>query len=147
MKVQITTNGRDLARKCRAMANNIVTEQRAAAEDIANRLTGKSQEQLLIDVYAQPIRRSPTGRLLWKRSNQLMREEKWVPEGVNVRHQNRAPHYIHRWRYGKPGGRKAKAPQRASSWHRVALILQARWIGQRRQMAQVRAMRAGISKG
>ena len=148
--LRITTNAAAYSRRVRACALEIQREQVRAAKDIANRLTGESREQLIIDIYAVPIKRSPTGRPLWTRlfnkPGGLLGEETWVPKGTDVRHRNLSPHYIHRWRYGKAGGRPARPPQRASSWHRVALIRNARWINQRRHIALRRALRHGISR-
>ena len=61
-----------------------------------------------------------------------------------ARHINTAPHYLHRLRYGTPAGRPASPPQRRWGGPRVTVARRARWIGQRRQMAHLRAVRAGI---
>jgi hypothetical protein len=95
-----------------AIPREIIAENKKIAED----MTEASQAELQKDVYSVPADRP--------RSNVLMESEKWVPTlgGLAVKHQNTAPHYKHRWKYGKPGGRPATPPKRASSWHRQAAL-------------------------
>ncbi len=137
----ITSNAAALAARMGRRVARLETEQHAAATAIADRLTRATREELGTDIYRIPPKRSPrTGRPLWRRTGRLFAGDRWRADGVNVAHESAAPHALARWRYGKPGGRLARPPQRASSWHRAALAKNAVWMRGRRVQALRRAL-------
>lgn len=134
MRVGAVGNAATLARKYERRGAAEILSQRDANRDIALHLTRETLLQLGRDVYG------PAPAPGHRRTGQLFRLDRWVVQQDQVRHRNTAPHYIHRWRYGKPGGRRAVPPRHASSWHRVALARNLRWILERRHRAHLRAL-------
>jgi hypothetical protein len=137
MRTQVVHNTATIRRRFERRGVAVGRELKAEQQGIATDLTGASKAQLQVDVYNVP--EAPGS----PRTGVLMAEEEWVVSGGGwvIGHRNLAPHYIHRWRYGKPGGRQAVPPRHASSWHRVALARQAVRIRQRRRAAIARAWR------
>jgi hypothetical protein len=112
----IVHNTAEIRRRMLARPAAVLREIRAENAKIAEDMTKASVAELERDVYSVPPDRP--------RSNVLKNSEEWVVAlgGLAVVHRNTAPHYKHRWKYGKAGGRPAKPPKRASWWHRQAAI-------------------------
>lgn len=137
--MQVQHNLRDMRRLMESRASAVARELRRENVEIAKDLTAESQRLLQADVYAVPVKTSRTGRPLWRRTGELKAADRWVAQGMAVLHRNKAAHYPHRHRYGKPGGRPASPPQRASYWVTGAVARQARSIRARRRAAIARA--------
>lgn len=120
---------------------------RVAAEEAAEELTALSKEILQKEVYDIPEKRDPhTGRRLWKRTGDLMREELFTTRDIDVIHRNYSGHMIFRFRYGKPnaspGQFPANAPQQISEWF-VDAIRRRAWWRANRQAYWIRQMLEG----
>jgi hypothetical protein len=135
VKSSISHNTAEMRRRMLARAPRVERELIRENTQIAALLTKASKQELQTDVYTPPASSPRTG--------QLLQNEEWVSDGLNVRHSNPTPHYIHRWRYGKPGGRPAKPPRKASSWHRQAVLKNAKAIAKRRRAAIARGWGRG----
>jgi hypothetical protein len=139
VKTTIKSNAADIARKMTSRAGAVARELRNENVAIAKDLTAASLALLQRDVYAVPVKVSRTGRPLWTRTGQLRAEDRWVAIGMSVVHRNRAPHFRHRERYGKAGGRPASPPQRAAHWVRDAVLKNGSKIRARRRAALARS--------
>ncbi len=141
MPVRFSTNARQVAGNMRRMAERVEPFQLAANVEIAAMLTTQSKENLREDVYSVPVKRSRSGRPLWRRTLALYTQEGWRVNGLSVEHVNAAPHYLFRLRYGRPGGRPATAPQRI--WRGPAYVLgkNLRAIAKKRAEALRRSIR------
>lgn len=124
--MSVTHNGHEVAARLRSRAHTVPRELRNENVAIAKDLTEVSQAILFTEVYGPPADRP--------RSGDLLAADRWVANGMSVEHRNAMPYFRFRHRYGKPGGRAARAPKRASYWVRDA------W---RQQMNQTRARRRG----
>ncbi len=141
MPARFSTNAKRIAGNFRRMAERVEPFQLAANVEIAMMLTTQSKENLREDVYSVPIKRSRTGRPLWKRTLVLYTQEGWRANGMSVEHVNAAPHYLFRLRYGRPGGRPASPPQRVWRGPNYVLAKNLRAIGKKRSEALRRSIR------
>lgn len=142
MRGGVTHNTREMRRKMEARAHSVPRELRRENVGIARDLTQASQALLQSDIYAIPEKTSRTGRKLWVRKGTLKAGDRWIAVGMSVVHKNTAPHYLPRLRYGKPGGRTASPPQRASYWVTGAVARNAHSIRVRRRAAIQRGWRS-----
>ncbi len=106
MPARFSTNAKQVAGNFRRMGERVNPFQLAANVEIAQDLTTQTQESFMEDVYRVPIRRSASGKPLWKRTLTLYTGEKWVVQGQSVVHTNASGHYIFRYRLGRSNGRK-----------------------------------------
>jgi hypothetical protein len=130
VRTTLSHNTAEIRRRMLARAPAVKRELIRENTQIEKLLTKASKKELQTDVYTPPPSSPRTG--------QLLQNEEWVSDGLNVRHSNPTPHYRKRWLYGKPGGQRAVPPRHASSWHRVAVIKNARAIAKRRRAAIAR---------
>jgi hypothetical protein len=130
VRTQLQHNTAEIRRRMLARAPRVERELIRENTQIADLLTKASKQELEQDVYSKPADQP--------RSRQLIDNDEFVSDGLNLHHSNPVPHYIKRWRYGKPGGQPAKPPKIASSWHRTAVIKNARAIAKRRRAAIAR---------
>src|SRR5688500_4840263 len=77
VKTQITHNTAEMRRRMLARPARVARELRRENVAIAKDLTAASQAILQADVYAIPVKHSPTGRPLWTRTGQLKAEDRW----------------------------------------------------------------------
>lgn len=136
----LSHNARAIEARYRRKAGAFDLQFRNSAASGARLLTADSRQVLGARVYAIPAKRSPTGRPLWRRTGRLFAAERWEAVGFNIRHRNTAPHYLHRLRYGRPGGRPARPPQVAVNWPVIALARQARQIHRLNRIALQRTL-------
>jgi hypothetical protein len=130
VRTQLQHNTAEMRRRMLARAPRVERELIRENTQIADLLTKASKQELEQDVYSKPADQP--------RSRQLIDNDEFVSDGLNLHHSNPVPHYIKRWRYGKPGGQPAKPPKIASSWHRTAVIKNAKAIAKRRRSAIAR---------
>jgi hypothetical protein len=130
VRTQLQHNTAEIRRRMLARAPKVERELVRENVAIAALLTKASKQELQTDVYTPPPSSPRTG--------QLIQNEEWVSDGLNVRHSNPTPHFRHRWLYGKPGGRPAKPPRKASSWLKAAVLKNAKGIAKRRRAAIAR---------
>ncbi len=139
MRASITSNAGEIRSRMLSRAAAVASELRRENVGIAKDLTAESQRLLQSDIYGIPEKVSRTGRKLWVRKGTLKAGDRWVAVGMAVVHKNPAPHAPFRSRYGKPGGRPASPPQKASYWVRNAVLGMGRSIQVRRRAAIRRA--------
>lgn len=148
MPTVIVTNAKQLAVRMQRRAQALEPAQYVASREIAERLTKDSRGDLVEDVYSQPPKTTKTGKQKWRRTGQLLQNERWALRGqgagrrATIVHENRTPYAAARLAYGKPGGRKASPPQRP--WRGPAVVLQRNraWILARRRRALQAALRS-----
>lgn len=144
MRAALHHNTGELRRKMLTRAALVASELRLENVAIARELTEFGRVELQHDVYDIPEKTSSTGRKLWVRTGALKAAERWVARGMSVVHRNAAPHYVHRYRYGKPGGQKASPPQKASFWVRNTVTRNGSAIRSRRRAAIRRAWKRAL---
>lgn len=143
----ITHNTSEIAARMRRRGNRAEPELKRAAVQGAKELQERSVAIMTREIYDIPEKRGKDGRPLWIRIGELRAFEAFFAQGVHIRHSNQAPHALSRYRYGKPGGRPARPPQRASSWYVTAIRQLFGRTTQLRREAVRRAMRdAGEGK-
>jgi hypothetical protein len=131
MKTQVTHNTAQIRRRFESRAAAVASELRSENAQIAKELTDASKAILEAEVYAIPSDRP--------RSRRLIGADKWVAVGMSVVHRNKMHYFPYRLQYGKPGGRPAKPPKRASYWVSGAYRKRAGSIRARRRAAIMRA--------
>ncbi len=105
MRATFTTNAEGLSVWFLRKARQVDVGQQAANTAIAAHLTRAGKENLGDDVYRVPVRKGQK-----QRSGRLYAAEQWIVRGRSVIHVNTASHAQARYRYGRPGGRRAIPP-------------------------------------
>lgn len=134
MRLGIGSNARQVMRDMTNRPRRVERELAAAARELAPDLLQAAKEILQAEVYTPAIPRSSTGRPLWQRTGQLIRNVKVRAVGMRIELTTGSDHARSRAALGTAGGRPIRsAGVRSVQWHREAIAV---------RMIEIRRVRA-----